>query len=229
MPSACRLSQTLGVVASWPSCMNRFASSSQQVRTHRPAVAPCQADRASARSAPVVRRALCPFAFAFGVRNWFLSPTISQANLVCRASPARQVLSVSRHHVSPTLPSSGLPNGSRSRQTLGVAASWPPCMNGLASSSSQVRRHRAAATPWRAAHASARSDPFVCRALCPLAFAFGVPTWLLSPTISQANLVCWVRPARQALSVSHHHVSPTLPSSGLPKGSRSRLTLGLIG
>jgi len=109
---------------------------------------------------------------------------------------------------------------------LGVAASWPSCVNRLASSSHSVRTHRAAATPCRAAHASARSDPFVRRALCPLAFAFGVRHWLLSPTISQAHLVCRATPARQALSVSHHHVSPTLPSSGLPNGSRSRQTLG---
>jgi len=97
-------------------------------------------------------------------------------------------------------------------------------MNRLASSSSQVRKHRTAPTPGCAAHASARSDAFVCRALCPLAFAFGVRRWLLSPTISQANLVCRARPARQALSVSHHHVSPTPPSSRRrPASRRSRL------
>ena len=87
--------------------------------------------------------------------------------------------------------------------------------------------HRAAASPCRAARAAARSNPFVRRALCPLAFAFGVRHRLLSSTIVLANLVSQARPARQALSVSLHHVSPTLPSSGLPKGSRSRLTLGV--
>ena len=46
-------------------------------------------------------------------------------------------------------------------------------------------------------------------------------------TIFLANLVCRARPARQALSVSCHLVSPTRPSSGLPKGSRSRQTLGI--
>ena len=88
------------------------------MRTHRAAASPCRAARASARSEPFVRRAPCPLAFAFGVRHRLLSPNISQAHLACRARLARQAVSVSRHHVSPTLPSSGLPNGSRSRLTL---------------------------------------------------------------------------------------------------------------
>ena len=38
--------------------------------------------------------------------------------LVCSSSSARQLASALRHHVSPTLPSSGLPKGSRTRPTL---------------------------------------------------------------------------------------------------------------
>jgi putative acetyltransferase len=42
-----------------------------------------------------------------------------KATFSCLASSVQQAASASCHHVSPTLPSSGLPNGSRSRPTLG--------------------------------------------------------------------------------------------------------------
>ena len=42
--------------------------------------------------------------------------------------------------------------------------------------------------------------------------------WLLSHAVFKPQVVCSPRPARQVASASLHHVSPTLPSSGLAKG-----------
>ena len=210
------LSSTLGVAASWPSCTNRPASSSQQVRTHRAAATPCWAARASARSAPFVRRALCPHSIASGVRHRFLPSSVSQANLVGPARSVRQVLSASHHLVSPTLPSSGLPKGSRSRLTLGKCKTWPSCIGRLAVPPHWVRPPSAAATPYWAARPSARSAPSQRRAQMPLASAVAGKKRSLFAEVFKAITACPSRSAGQVVSSSRHHVSPTRRSSGQP-------------